>query len=120
MRCAKARPRNRPDRRGKLQTMNDAAPILPPSIDSPRRDRRFMATAVLSAVLHVLLLAWLLLPLTPALAPAEPQSVDVELVQPSEVISLKPDPSSEAPSSEAPLSESPSSEAASSAEPPSS
>src|SRR4051794_10236613 len=108
MRSPKARPRNRPDRRGKVAAMSDIAPILPPSIDSPRRDRRFMATAALSTVLYALLLGWLLLPRTEALAPTEPQSVDVELVQPSEVSSTEPAASSEAPSSVAPSSESPS------------
>jgi hypothetical protein len=90
--------------------MFDAAPILPP-VDPPRRNRRLVAAALLSVVLHGLVLAWLLLPPAAPSEPADPSAINVDLVPPSEASSAEPSSSAPPPSS---------AEASSSTEPPSS
>ena len=93
--------------------MSDAVPMLPTLADPPRRDRRIVITAAVSAALHLLVLGFLLLPRTQTLAPTEPPAINVDLVPPSEAISVEPS-SSAAPSSEASSSALPSSAEASS------
>lgn len=106
--------------------MDDVAPTLPTLLEPPRRDRRILVTAVVSAALHLLVLGWLLLPRTQTLIPTEPAAVNVDLVPPPSVVSSGEPSSSEAPSSVLPSSEpmssaeASSSAAPSSAEPPSS
>ena len=105
--------------------MDDVMPTLPTLSEPPRRDRRIVITAVVSAALHLAILGWILLPRTQTLAPTEPPAINVDLVPPSEVVSVGPS-SSEAPSSEpassaeASSSAAPSSAEASSVEPASS
>lgn len=88
--------------------MIDVAPLPPPLIDPPRRDRRIVATVAVSVLLHALVLGWLLLPPAKPAIPAEPTSIDVDLIPPSAVSSLEPPASSEPPSSQ-PVSTEPSS-----------
>lgn len=83
--------------------MTEVAPILLPLAEPPRRDRRIVVTAAVSAALHVAVLVLVLLPWAQPTAPAEPQSIAVELVPPSEASSLEaPSLSSAPPSSEPP------------------
>ncbi len=97
--------------------MSDAAPNLPVLADPPRRDRRIVITAAISAAVHLLVLGLILLPRIEARTPPEPPPINVDLVPPSELPSLPEPPSSLQPSSSvAP----PSSELESSEEPTSS
>ena len=101
--------------------MDDVMPTLPTLLEPPRRDRRIVITAVVSAALHLALLGWILFPRTQSLTPTEPAAVNVDLVRPSALVSVEPpsSPSSaEASSSAAPSSAEPASsaEAAASAE----
>src|SRR4051812_2901465 len=113
MPAPKARPRNPPDRHGNLPSMTDIAPIPMLPAEPPRRDRRIVATLVASVLLHLLVLGFVLLPREPRPEPAEPRSIAVELVPPSEVSSIEPSLSSAQPSSQT-SSDQPSSEASSS------
>src|SRR5882724_4439141 len=66
-------------------------PKLPPAAlpESPVRDRRFGWAAAGSALLHVMVLVWLLLPPSRELAaPAAPAPVSVEIVTPEQLSSL--------------------------------
>ena len=65
--------------------MDDVAPTLPTLLEPPRRDRRIVVTAAVSAALHLLILGWLLLPRTQTLTPTEPAAINVDLVPPSAV-----------------------------------
>jgi cytoskeletal protein RodZ len=88
-------PRIRRDPRGKLAGMSDAVPdslIAPPIAP---RDRRIVATALLSVGLHLLLLGLVLLPRLHLPEPDEPPAIAVELVPP-------PSSSAEMPASSAP------------------
>src|SRR5882724_2000872 len=112
-------------------------PKLPPAAlpESPVRDRRFGWAAAGSALLHVMVLVWLLLPPSRELAaPPAPEPVSVEIVTPEQLsslnlsLSLEPSSSVEVSSEEASSSYQPASSAeaassaaaASSQEPPSS
>lgn len=73
----------------------------------PRRDWRIGMTAAASALVHLGILGWLLLPaLQPLQPPAPPAPINVELVPPSAASSTPPPPSSEMPSSSEPPSSS--------------
>lgn len=101
--------------------MSDAAPdslIAPPVAP---RDRRIVATAMVSVALHLVLIGWLVLPRLPLPEPSDPPAIAVELVPPAALSSAElPSSSAPPPLSSAEPASSASSEAPSSAEPPSS
>jgi hypothetical protein len=99
--------------------MFDVTPIPALLAAPPRRDRRIAVTAVVSVLLHAVLIGWLLLPPTAPKEAIAPDAINVDLVPSSEVSSLEPSssvppPSSTEPSSstEPPSSDEPSSEEA--------
>ena len=99
--------------------MSDAAPdslIAPPVAP---RDRRIVATAMVSVALHLVLIGWLVLPRLPLPEPSDPPAIAVELVPPAALSSAElPSSSAAPPVSSAEPASAPSSEAPSSAEPP--
>lgn len=101
--------------------MSDAAPdslIAPPVAP---RDRRIVATAMVSVALHLVLIGWLVLPRLPLPEPSDPPAIAVELVPPAALSSAElPSSSAPPPLSSAEPASAASSEAPSSAEPPSS
>ena len=95
--------------------MTDLVPASLSFAEPPQRDRRILITAAVSVLVHLLVLAFLLLPRLQQQDATDPPPIAVELVPASAVPSLEIPSSTEVSSSEQPSSEQPSSEQPSSA-----